>query len=82
MAASGPLRAAGGRRWPGAGRRALGVVLALLLALPALTLGAAQSVFAQRAEEACRKARASHRADPANDELAWRFARACFDWAE
>ena len=41
-------------------------------------LWAAESPFAQRAEKAYQEARASHRAEPAKDELAWRFARACF----
>lgn len=43
---------------------------------------AAESVFAQRAKQVYLKARASHRADPANHELAWRHARATFYWAD
>lgn len=61
---------------------ALGLALAILLMPPKLALGAGKSVFAQRAEQAYLKARASHRADPANDELAWQFARASFYWAD
>ncbi len=41
-------------------------------------LWAAESPFVQRAEKAYQVARASHHAEPTNDELAWRFARACF----
>ena len=69
-------------------RRALGVVGGLVLALSggggavASDHPSASEVFARRAREAYEQARKGHREKPDDPEKAWKFGRACFDWAE
>lgn len=79
------VRPAGGHA-PGRGRQLAGLLgtwaVVLTMALQADCLGAADSVFAQRAEKAYQKARDCYRAEPANNDLVWQFARACFYWAD
>lgn len=58
-----------------------GVVCAFLIALPA-GLKAAPDPFKDLTERLYKSTKERFQAEPANDETAWRFARACFEWAE
>jgi hypothetical protein len=68
------------------GRSAIGLRLALaLLTGDSLAMAASppeEAQFAAHALQVFEQARKVHTAQPTNSEAAWKFARACFDWAE
>jgi tetratricopeptide (TPR) repeat protein len=63
-----------------------GLLGCLLLACGGHVSGAGpsgtQSGFREEAQQAWQEARRQHRQNPADNQLAWEFARACFEWAD
>lgn len=62
--------------------RVLGASVFLWLTSLAAAGAAAEDPFAALMEKLYRTTKQRHQSEPADDEAAWRFARACFEWAE
>jgi len=63
------------------GKALQGTGLALLLTL-AMAVQAEENAFAKLNQQLYQTTKERFKGSPDNDEAAWRFARACFEWAE